>query len=126
MDNKILELLVALTEKVDKMDSTMNDKFEAIDQRFERIENKIETMDERIAVIDKKADKSLVMIENLTKDIRVIAEVQMAHKEQAERQFNYLKDELTERIDVVELAIKNVAKDVKENNGIFKLVRIEQ
>lgn len=58
--------------------------------------------------------KNSINIEKLGKKIDVIAEVQTSHKEQSQKQFEELTEEIHERFDVLETATKNISKDLRD------------
>lgn len=57
-----------------------------LEERLDRTESKIDNMEKRLDRTESKIDKNTIMIEDLTKKVQIVAEVQSSHKEQNERQ----------------------------------------
>ena len=84
-----------------------------------RIENKFKILDSKIGALDTKSDKNTMLLENLTSKVETMAEVQKSHMEQNEKANNDIVKTIGEKIEVIELAIKDTSNDVKEiKNGL--------
>lgn len=66
--------------------------------------------------------KNSIKLESIEKKIDIIAEVQTAHKDQNERAHSQVIKPLEEKISVIELAVKDTSKDVKEIKDKFDKV----
>ncbi|APM41303.1 hypothetical protein BS101_16335 [Clostridium kluyveri] len=69
-----------------------------------------------------EVQKNSIKLESIEKKIDIIAEVQTAHKEQNEKAHNEIIKPLGEKISVIELAVKDTSKDVKELKDKFDKV----
>lgn len=104
MDTEILELLKLMQSDINGM------------------KNDIKTINSKIEVMDSKIDKNTLMLENLTKKVEVVAEVQKSHMEQNEKLHKETNKLLSDKIDIIELAVKDTSKDVKEIKDINQKV----
>ncbi len=77
---------------------------------------------ELLKKMDSKIDKNTLLLEDLTTKVKTIAEVQKSHMEQNEKAHNEISKPLAEKIDVVELAVKDTSKDMKELKEKFDKV----
>lgn len=79
-------------------------------------------MDSRMDKMDEKIDKNTMMLEKLDTNVKIIAEVQQAPIEQDEKNHEEIIKPLSEKVNVIELAIKDISKEVKELNEKFDKV----
>jgi len=63
-------------------------------EEMEPMKQDINQMKQGINQIETKVDKNTIMLENLNEKVQIIAEVQTAHKEQAERNSKIMLEEL--------------------------------
>lgn len=66
--------------------------------------------------------KNSVKLESIEKKIDIIAEVQKSHMEQNEKAHNEIIKPLSEKVSVIELAVKDTSKDMKELKEKFDKV----
>lgn len=89
MDNEIKDILIKLLEGQTRLEGKING-------------------------IESEAKKNSIKIESIEKKLDIIAEVQTSHKEQNERQYAEIIKPLGNKVDVIELAVKDISKDTKE------------
>jgi hypothetical protein len=82
----------------------------------ELLDSKLGDLERRL---DYKLDKITMALEDLTCKFDVIEEVQKSHIEQNENDDNDIVKKLTEKIDIMELSIKDILRDVKENKNVL-------
>ncbi|WP_297430055.1 hypothetical protein [Clostridium sp.] len=73
----------------------------------------LKSMQSDIKKMDSKIDKNTIMLEDLKTKVETIAEVQKSHMQQNERQHTEVIEPLGIKVDVIELAVKDISKDVK-------------
>jgi chromosome segregation ATPase len=95
-NEEIMEMLVKLTEG----QTGINNRFDKIDNRLDKIDNRLNKIE-------------LVQEEIKTKVI-TLGELHQAHEEQQGRLFGHIDNIVSEKIDVIETAVKSVSKDTKE------------
>lgn len=89
---------------------------ELLDNKLGALESRI---DNRFSTLDTKLDKNIMLLENLKSKVETMAEVQKSHMEQNEKAHNDIVKTIGEKIEVMELAIKETLNDVKEiKNGL--------
>ena len=76
-----------------------------------RLDGKLGALEKRL---DVKLDKNTMLLENLTVKVETIAEIQKSHMEQNEKAHNDMINSFNDKIDVIELAVKDTSRDVKE------------
>lgn len=72
--------------------------------------------------MDSKIDKNTLMLETLNTKVETIAEVQENHMKQTEKAQNEIVNKVNEKIEIVELAVKDTSKDMKELKERFNKV----
>ncbi|MBK5241026.1 MAG: hypothetical protein JJD95_07400 [Clostridium sp.] len=87
------------------------------------IRQDLTSVKEDVKGLNIKVDKNTMLLENLTTKSETIAEVQKSHMEQNENAHKDLvKNLMSEKIEVIELAVKDTSKDVKEiKNGLINV-----
>ena len=84
-----------------------------------RLDGKLGTLENRLVA---RIDKNTMLLENLTSKVETIAEVQKSHMGQDEKAHNEIIKNFNEKIEVMELAINDTSKDVKEiKNGLINV-----
>jgi prophage DNA circulation protein len=111
--DKILIVILKGGNSMDK--ETLKMFSELLDSKLGALENRL---DDKIGALenrlDAKLDKNTMLLENLTSKVETIAEVQKSYMEQNEKAHNEMVKILNEKIDVIELAVKDTSNDVKE------------
>lgn len=72
--------------------------------------------------LESEVKKNSIKLETIEKKIDTIAEVQKNHMEQTEKAQNEILNTVTEKIGIVELAVKDTSKDMKELKERFDKV----
>jgi hypothetical protein len=109
MDKETLKMFSEL------LDSKLGDLENRLDGKLGDLENRLDgKLGDLKKSLDVKLDKNTMLLENLTSKVEIIAEVQRSHMNENEKAHNDIVTRLTERIDVIELAVKDTSKDVKE------------
>jgi hypothetical protein len=115
LDSKLGELENRLDSKLGELENRLDDKLESLENR---LEGKLGTLEKRLDdKLDKNTmllDKNTILLENLTVKVETIAEIQKSHMEQDEKAHNDMINKFNCKIDLIELAIKDTSKDVKE------------
>jgi len=75
-------------------------------------------MEERLGRTETKIDKNTIMLEDLTKKVEIIAEIQTSHKEQNERESDKIIDTLFEKTNFSRFILchQSKFKYLKEKN----------
>lgn len=96
MDTEIKDILVKLLEGQTRLETEING-----------IKNEINDVKDEVK-------KNSIKLETIEKNINIIAEVQISHKEQNEKSFNNMDSAIEEKASLIETSVKNISKDVKE------------
>ncbi|WP_291641921.1 hypothetical protein [Clostridium sp.] len=105
------------------MDDKMFEMMEKMYSEVIGIRQDLTSVKEDVKGLNIKVDKNTMLLENLTTKSETIAEVQKSHMEQNENAHKDLvKNLMSEKIEVIELAVKDTSKDVKEiKNGLINV-----
>jgi len=128
MDKETMEMFSKMLDsKLGALEKTFDSKFGALEKTFDSKFGSLEnTLDSKLGAlenrIDTKLNKNTMLLENLTSKVETMAEVQKSHMEQNDKAHNDIAKNFSEKIDVIELAIKDTSKDVKEiKNGLINV-----
>jgi gas vesicle protein len=112
MDDKMFELMEKMYSEV-----------MGIRQDLTSVKGELSSVKEDVKGLNIKVDKNTMLLENLTTKSETIAEVQKSHMEQNENAHkDLMKNLISEKIEVIELAVKDTSKDVKEiKNGLINV-----
>jgi chromosome segregation ATPase len=132
MEDKTFELLEKMYiefnkrfDQVDKRFEQIDERFEQIDERFEQIDKRFDQVDKKFEQTDRKIDNNTILLENLRKDMRTVAEGQMSNIEANKRQHEDIKENIDERTDVIEMAVKHNAILLDDVNNKMDDARID-
>lgn len=70
-------------------------------------------------------NKHTIILENMDKKLNTVIEGQQAQAEQNSRQFEKLEKNITDKIDVTQLAVKDTSKDVKDLKKTAEKLKVE-
>ncbi|MCR3761742.1 hypothetical protein KYB31_22475 [Clostridium felsineum] len=73
--------------------------------------------------IESEVKKNSIKLEDLEKNIAIIAEVQTAHKEQSITCFDKLTNSISDDTNLLEHAVKSVSKDTKEIKSELEVLK---
>lgn len=111
MDREALEIL-----------RTMQDSINTMQGNIASTQSDIKEMNQKLERVESKTDKNTLMLEEVNRKVEVVVEVQSSFTEQIEKE----KDEksLTDRLDVIELAIIDTSSRVKNmQKDLLRVVR---
>ncbi len=81
-------------------------------------------LDEKLNPIKNEIQKSSLLLEDLNKKVYVVAEVQTAFSEQLERAKDKEGHTLSDRLDIIQLAVKDTSSRVKDiQKDLTRVVR---
>jgi hypothetical protein len=81
-------------------------------------------LDEKLNPVKNELQKNSLLLENLNRKIEVIAEVQTAFKEQLERAKDKDGNTVADRLNIIELAVKDTSSRVKDvQKDLTRVVR---
>ena len=120
MDKETLKMFSELLDsKLGTLENKLDDKLGALENR---LDSKFGALENRLDGLDNRLDKNTMLLENLTSKVETMAEVQKSHMEQNEKAHNDIVKSFSEKIEVIELAVKDTSKDVKEiKNGLINV-----
>lgn len=109
-------------EVLDILSNLLDEKLKPVHERLDKMDSRLDNMDSRLDKMDGKIDKNAVMLEKLDTNVKIIAEAQKAHIEQDKKEHVEIIKPLSEKVDVIELAVKDISKEVKELKEKFDKV----
>lgn len=118
MDNEVLELLKIMQSDMQKMQGNM----QTMQGDVQTMQGDMKAIKSDMKIMDGKIDKNALMLESLGVKTKTIAEVLNNHMDENEKQHKEIIIPVKEKIDVIELAVKDISKDMKEMNGKFDKV----
>jgi chromosome segregation ATPase len=83
-------------------------------QDLNDVKEDVKGLNQDVKSLNVKVDKNTILLETLTNKVETIAEVQKSHMNQNEKDHNGIVKSLNEKVDAIELAVKDISKDVKE------------
>ncbi|SNS48873.1 hypothetical protein SAMN05446037_101163 [Anaerovirgula multivorans] len=84
----------------------------------------IKNLDIRLGRVENKTDNNTVILEDMNKKIRILAEVQSSFQEQLGRNKDKDGKSLSDRLEVIELAVKDTSSRVKDvQKDLIRVVR---
>jgi phosphoenolpyruvate-protein kinase (PTS system EI component) len=114
MDKETLKMFGELLgSKLSELENRLGSKLEDLENR----------LDSKLGAMEKKLDKNTMLLEDLTSKVDIIAEMQKSHMDVDEKAEDDLVTRLTERIDAMDLAIRDNSNDVKEFKN--RLINVE-
>lgn len=111
-------------EVLDILSNLLDGKLKPVHERLDKMDSRLDNMDSRLDNMDGKIDKNAVMLEKLDTNVKIIAEVQKSHIEQDKKNHEKIIKPLSEKADIIELAVKDICKEVKELKE--KFVKVEK
>ncbi|MGV8983079.1 hypothetical protein [Clostridium sp.] len=124
MDKETMEMFSKMLDsKLGALENTLDSKLGALENRLDSKLGALENrLDSKLVAMDNRLDKNTMLLEDLTSKVETMAEVQKLHMEQNEKAHNDIMKNFSEKIEVIELAIKDTSKDVKEiKNGLINV-----
>ncbi len=115
-EEKILEMLSTLTEKVEKMDQRldgMDQRLDGMDQRLEGMDQRLDGMDQRLEEVDQRSIRTQVLLENdITDRLQLLYE---GHQTLLETLAPKSRVEaLEEEVALMKSAFRGLSQDVAE------------
>ena len=96
-----------------KMYSEMQTGFSTVNSRIDTLETRFDTLETKVDNLETKVDKNSLLLEKLESNIKLLAEGQESFREQIGRTGNEDKRTITDRLEIIELAVKDTSNDVK-------------
>lgn len=95
-----------------------------IKQDLTSVKQDLTALNVKVDTLNVKVDKNTLLIEDLTTKVVTIAEVQKSYMSENEKAYTYIIENISEKIDVLDLSVKNTSKDVKEIKNALTNVEI--
>lgn len=86
------------------------------------MQSDMKLMKDDMRKMDSKIDKNTLRLEELNTKVSTIAEVQKSYMEQNERAHSEIIGNLSEKSNIVELAVKDISKNITEFKDKFDKV----
>jgi chromosome segregation ATPase len=114
MESKMFELMEKMYIEFSSFKTDITTEIKGIRQDLNVVKEDVNGLKEDAKSLNVKVDKNTMLLEDLKSKVETIAEVQKSHLEQNEKAHNEIVKNLNEKIDVIELAVKDTSNDVKE------------
>jgi len=96
------------------------------DKLFGFMEKMYGEMQEGFKELDSKIGNNTIILEEVRTNIKTIAEVQDNHIKQNESQHMEMMELTNEKVDIIELAVKNLARDIHRSNNKMEILVLEE
>jgi chromosome segregation ATPase len=107
MEDKMFELMEKMYNEFSSFKTEMTTEVKGIRQDVSGLKGDVKSLSVRV-------DKNTMLLENLKVKVETIAEIQKSHMEQNANAHNDIMNNVSNKIDVIESAVKDTSKDVKE------------
>lgn len=107
---KLLEGQTRLEIEVSNVKGDVN----GVKNDISSVKNDINGVKDDISSLKNDTKKNSIKLEAIEKNINKIAEVQTSHNEQNEITFKNMDSVIEEKASLIEAAVKNISKDVRE------------
>lgn len=109
-----MEILKSMQSDMKLMQSDMKSMQSDMKKTNEKLEN-----------VENKTDKNTILLEDLNKKVRIIAEVSSSLNEQIEREKDKDGKSLKDRLNIIELAVTDTSSRVKDvQKDLSRAVRV--
>lgn len=108
-NNEIFDLLT-------KMYSDLTNRMDRLDNKFDKLENKMDSL-------EKQVSKNSVLLEKVDSNVKLLAEVQEAFREQIGRNTEKDARTITDRLETIEMAVTNTSKSVNTLSETIEVVK---
>jgi DNA anti-recombination protein RmuC len=96
----MLDILKRLEEKMDR-------RFDKVDERFDKIDERFGKVDDRFGTIEAELEKRGVLLESINSDLKQTMEGVIGNRQVLDDKFAEVLRKLDERVQPIELAIRN-------------------
>ena len=114
---KINGRLNTIDGRLDTIDGrldTMDERLDRVDGRLDAIDGRLDTMDTRLDTMDAELHRHGVLLESMSSDLKETMEVVVANREATERGFAAVLETLDQRVQPVELATRDLGRQLAE------------
>ncbi len=99
-------------------------RLERVEDRLEKVEDRLEKVEDRLEKVESKTGANTLLLEDANKKLQILAEVQSSFQEQLGRAKDREGRSLTDRLEVIELAVKDTSQGVKDiQRDLVRVVR---
>lgn len=134
MDKEALEILRTMQDSINTMQgniasmqgniTSMQGNIASMQSDITSMQSDIKETNQKLERVESKTDKNTLMLEELNRKVEVVAEVQSSFTEQIERDKEKDEKLLTDKLDVIELAIIDTSSRVKDvQKDLSRVVR---
>ena len=119
MDTETREILVKLLEGQTRLETEMG----SMKSDIGSLKSDVSSLKSEMGDMKSEIRKNSIKLESIENKLDIIAEVQVAHKEQDERSHKNFNSTFLEKTEIIELSTKNISndiKDVKESVDVLK------
>lgn len=121
MDREILEVLKSMQSDMKSMQNDMK----SMKSDIKSMQSELKKVNERVGKVEDKTDKNTLLLENLDKKVQIVGEVQSALKEQLDRVKDKDGRSISDRFDIIELAVTDTSSRVKDiQKELTRVVRV--
>lgn len=101
------------------MEKNNNDLFELMTKMY----NEIQEINKRLSNVENNTSKNSVLLEKVDSNIKLLAEGQESFRGQIGRSNNADKRTITDRLEVIELAVNSISSSVTNMNDTIEVVK---
>jgi tetrahydromethanopterin S-methyltransferase subunit G len=97
--------------------------YSEMQQGFDTVNNEIKSITSRLDSVESKVDKNTLILEKLQTNIKTVAEVQESFSEQLGRSTEKSNKTISERLEIIEMAVTHTSKSVTYLAGAVDIVK---
>lgn len=105
-DNKIMEMFAQLLQGQTEMKMELKQDIQEVKSTISNLESKVSNLDSKVGNIE-------ILMENVNKNVKIVAEGLSSHREQNDRQFSDLKEFIREENGIMKSIITDHSKKFK-------------
>ncbi|MEZ0537186.1 hypothetical protein ACAG39_08010 [Caldicellulosiruptoraceae bacterium PP1] len=128
----MLQVIITKIDGVEKRLERVEQRLDNVEKRLDMVEQRLDNLEQDVAILKDRVDKledsvnkNAILLEDTKRKVELMAEIQQSYIDQNQREHEQLKVLFNDKIEVVETAVKSLAKDVKEiHSGIDTLAEI--
>jgi DNA repair ATPase RecN len=107
------------------MEQEILDILKTIQNGMKTMQNELKETNDRLERVESKTDQNTLLLEEANKEIETIAEVQGSFSEQWDRTKNQDGKSLSERLNIIELAVSDTSSRVKDiQKDLLRVIRV--
>jgi DNA repair ATPase RecN len=121
MDKEVLEILKSMQDQF----TSMQDDMRTMQNDMRSMQGELKETNRRLERVENKTDKNTLILEDMSRKLEVVAEVQSSFTEQLDRTKDKDEKSLADKLNIIELAVTDTSSRVKNvQKDLSRIVRV--